>query len=52
MEELKGMDYDETRLIALEARRIMADMEELFKIMKGMEGLKREDSFEMEGRRT
>ena len=27
MEELKGMDYDETRLIALEAPRIMADME-------------------------
>ena len=47
MEELRGMDYEErlmqTRLITLEARRTMADIIEVFKIMKGLEGLNRED---------
>ena len=52
MEELRGMEYEErlrqTRLVTLEARRTRADITEVFKIMKGLEGLNREDFFEME----
>ena len=52
MEELRGMEYEErlrqTRLVTLEARRTRADIIEVFKIMKGLEGLNREDFFEME----
>ena len=52
MEELRGMEYEErlrqTRLVTLEARRTSADIIEVFKIMKGLEGLNREDFFEME----
>ena len=52
MEEVRGMDYEErlrqTSLVTLEARRTRADIIEVFKIMKGLEGLKREDFFEME----
>ena len=44
MEELRGMEYEEhlrqTRLVTLEARRTRADIIEVFKIMKGLEGLK------------
>ena len=51
MEEVRGMDYEErlrqTSLVTLEARRTRADIIEVFKIMKGLEGLKREDFFEM-----
>ena len=47
MEELRGMEYEErlrqTRLVTLEARRTRADIIEVFKIMKGLEGLNRED---------
>ena len=46
MEEVRGMDYEErlrqTSLVTLEARRTRADIIEVFKIMKGLEGLKRE----------
>ena len=49
MEELRGMEYEErltqTRLVTLEARRTRADIIEVFKIMKGLEGLNREDFF-------
>ena len=49
MEELRGMEYEErlrqTRLVILEARRTRADIIEVFKIMKGLEGLNREDFF-------
>ena len=38
----------QTRLVTLEARRTRADIIEVFKIMKGLEGLNREDFFEME----
>ena len=52
MEEARGMEYEErlrqTSLVTLEARRTRADIIEVFKIMKGLEGLKREDFFEME----
>ena len=52
MEELRGMEYEErlrqTRLVTLEARRTRADIMEVFKIMKGLEGLNKEDFFEME----
>ena len=52
MEELRGMEYEErlrqTRLVTLEARRTRAGIIEMFKIMKGLEGLNREDFFEME----
>ena len=37
-----------SRLVTLEARRTRADIIEVFKIMKGLEGLNREDFFEME----
>ena len=33
----------QTRLVTLEARRTRADIIEVFKIMKGLEGLNRED---------
>ena len=46
MEEVRGMDYEQrlrqTSLVTLEARRTRADIIEVFKIMKGLEGLKRE----------
>ena len=46
------MEYEErlrqSRLVTLEARRTRADIIEVFKIMKGLEGLNREDFFEME----
>ena len=46
------MEYEErltqTRLVTLEARRTRADIIEVFKIMNGLEGLNREDFFEME----
>ena len=46
------MDYEErlrqTSLVTLEARRTRADIIEVFKVMKGIEGLNREDFFEME----
>ena len=45
MEELRGMEYEE-RL--RQTRRTRADIIEVFKIMKGLEGLNREDFFEME----
>ena len=49
MEEVRGMDYEkrlrQTSLVTLEARRTRADIIEVFKIMKGFEGLKREDFF-------
>ena len=49
MEELRGMEYEErlrqTRLVTLEAWRTRADIIEVFKIMKGLEGLNREDFF-------
>ena len=52
MEELRGMEYEErlrqTRLVTLEARRTRADINEVFKIMKGLEGLNREEFFDME----
>ena len=42
MEELREMEYEErlrqTRLVTLEARRTRADIIEVFKIMKGLEG--------------
>ena len=42
--ELKGMEYEEllrqNRLVTLEAQRTRADIIEVFKIMKGLEGLK------------
>ena len=48
----RGMEYEErlrqTRLVTLEARRTRADIIEVLKIMKGLEGLNREDFFEME----
>ena len=48
MEELRGMDYEErlrqTRLVTLEART-RADNIEVFKIMRGIERLNREDFF-------
>ena len=56
MEEVRGMDYEEqlrqTSLVTLEARRTRADIIEVFKIMKGLEGLKREDFVEMEVEKT
>ena len=49
MEEVTGMDYEQrlrqTSLVILEARRTRADIIEVFKIMKGLKGLKREDFF-------
>ena len=52
MEEVRGMDYEErlkqTSLVTLEARITRAGIIEVFKIMKGLEGLNREDFFEME----
>ena len=49
MEEVRGMDYEErlrqTSLVPLEARRTRADIIDVFKIIKGLEGLKREDFF-------
>ena len=46
-EELPGMEYEErlrqTRIVTLEARRTRADIIEVFKIMKGLGGLNRED---------
>ena len=52
MDDLRGMEYEErlrhTRLVTLEARRTRADIIEVFKIMKGLEGLNSEDFFEME----
>ena len=51
MEELRGMEYEErlrqTRLVTLEAQRTRADIIEVFKIIKALEGLNREDFFEM-----
>ena len=38
---LRGMEYEETRLVTLEARRTRADIIEVFKITKGLEGLNR-----------
>ena len=52
MVELRGMEYVErlrqTRLVTREAWRTRADIIEVFKTMKGLEGLNREDFFEME----
>ena len=48
MEELRGMGYEEARLVTMElreVRRTWADIIEVFKIMKGLEGLNREDFF-------
>ena len=50
MDDLRGtMEYEErlrhTRLVTLEARRTRADIIEVFKIMKGLEGLNSEDFF-------
>ena len=47
--ECKGMEYAErlklTKLTTLEIRRIRADLIEVYKIIKGMEGLKEENFF-------
>ena len=47
MKELRGMEYEEslrhTRLVTLETRRTSVDIIEVFKIMKGLGGLNRED---------
>ena len=49
MEELRGMEYEErlrqTRLFTLEAEEQGPISLKVFKIMKGLEGLNREDVF-------
>ena len=53
IEGLKGVSYDqrlkEVGLTTLETRRLRADMIEVFKIIKGYEGLNRELFFDLKG---
>ena len=53
---LSDQDYPSrlktTNLISLEMRRIRADLIEVFKIMKGIDGVRREDFFELQSSKS
>ena len=52
IDNLEKIQRGATRMMELEAWRIRANMIKLLKITKGLEGLKREDFFEMEEGQT